>query len=194
MTKALAAAFAHLLGLPAAAAAPTPAPRVSSDDDDKQKEGESDDDYKKRKESKKAKAAQESEEARARELEAQAEVERLDGEQTRGDTPEANARRNERARCRAIFASAAAGKRPDLAAAIAFDTNMTRGEALTILENVATERPKPEAKAPGLKERMETEQIPHVDPAAPAAPDASDPKVIAQRVIAAGNKARGVAA
>lgn len=56
-------------------------------------------------------------------------------EEMRGKSPAAAARRRERARCAAIFASPAAGRNPALAASLAFNTTMTRAEAITVLES-----------------------------------------------------------
>lgn len=53
----------------------------------------------------------------------------------RGNSPAAAARRRERARCAAIFASRAAAKNPALACSLAFQTSMTRVEALSVLES-----------------------------------------------------------
>lgn len=61
----------------------------------------------------------------------------------RGNSPAAQARRREQARCAAIFASPAAGKNPALAANLAFKTRMTRQEALVVLEST------PAAAGPG---------------------------------------------
>lgn len=52
-----------------------------------------------------------------------------------GNSAAAAARRRERARCAAIFGSKAAAKNPALAANLAFNTRMTRSEALVVLEN-----------------------------------------------------------
>lgn len=56
-------------------------------------------------------------------------------EEMRGKSAAASARRRERARCAAIFASKSAGKNPALAANLAFNTSMTRKEALVVLES-----------------------------------------------------------
>lgn len=65
-------------------------------------------------------------------------------EEMRGNSAAAAARRRERARCSAIFASAAAGQNPVLAANLAFKTNMTRTEAIAVLEG------SPAASAPAV--------------------------------------------
>ncbi len=57
-----------------------------------------------------------------------------DDEEMRGKSAVAKARRREQARCAAIFASPAAGCNPVLAANLAFNTRMTRAEALATLE------------------------------------------------------------
>jgi len=56
-------------------------------------------------------------------------------EEMRGKSAAASARRRERARCAAIFGSKAAGRNPVLAANLAFNTSMTRKEALAVLES-----------------------------------------------------------
>lgn len=186
--KSEAAPFAHLLGLPPAPQAAAPAPSIEGDDDDKKRDGESDEDYDKRKKSKKAKAEKEADEECRR---VAAEAERLDNEQGRGgESPEQKARAEERARCRSIFVHPAAAKRPDVAATLAFDTNMTRGEAIRVLASTATE--KPGTKGPGLGERMSAERVPEVQPEQPGTEkDPKDPKSVAAAVIAAAAKARG---
>ncbi|MBN3852002.1 hypothetical protein G3N59_01290 [Paraburkholderia sp. Ac-20340] len=56
-----------------------------------------------------------------------------DEEEMRGKSAAARGRRRERARCAAIFGSKAAGRNPVLAANLAFNTNMTRKQALKVL-------------------------------------------------------------
>jgi hypothetical protein len=51
----------------------------------------------------------------------------------RGDSPAADARRRERARCAAILTSAAGLKHPELACVLAFRTRVSRSEALGVL-------------------------------------------------------------
>jgi len=67
-----------------------------------------------------------------------------DEEEMRGSSASAKARRRERMRCARIMGSAAAGKNPVLAANLAFNTSMTRKEALAVLEGT----PAPAAAAP----------------------------------------------
>lgn len=56
-----------------------------------------------------------------------------DEEEMRGKSAAARARRRERARCAAIFASKGAGRNPVLACKLAFTTSMTRSEAIEVL-------------------------------------------------------------
>ncbi len=58
-----------------------------------------------------------------------------DEEEMRGKSAVARARRRERARCAAIFASKAAGRNPVLAASLAFNTALTRKQALVVLRD-----------------------------------------------------------
>lgn len=59
-------------------------------------------------------------------------------EEMRSDSPEAQARRRERARCAAILTSAGGLKLPELAYALAFRTRLSRRESLAVLAD-ATE-------------------------------------------------------
>ncbi|VVD28467.1 conserved protein of unknown function [Paraburkholderia dioscoreae] len=67
-----------------------------------------------------------------------------DEEEMRGNSAAASARRRERMRCAQIMGSPAAGRNPVLAANLAFNTSMTRKEALAVL----TGTPAPAATAP----------------------------------------------
>lgn len=58
-----------------------------------------------------------------------------DEDEMRGKSASARARRRERARCAAIFASKAAARNPEMAANLAFNTSLTRKEALALLRS-----------------------------------------------------------
>ncbi|HDR9026947.1 hypothetical protein [Burkholderia vietnamiensis] len=58
-----------------------------------------------------------------------------DEEEMRGKSASARARRRERARCAAIFGCKAAAKNPVLAANLAFNTSMTRKQAIRVLND-----------------------------------------------------------
>jgi hypothetical protein len=58
-----------------------------------------------------------------------------DEDELHGKSAAANARRRERARCAAIFGSRYAARNPVLAASLAFNTSMTRDQALTVLRD-----------------------------------------------------------
>lgn len=95
------------------------------DDERKKREDESDDEY-----SARMKALDDEEKKKE-----EAKAEDDSDEEMRGDSTAAAARRRERARCAAIFGSTAAGKNPVLAANLAFNTSMSRTEALAVLDN-----------------------------------------------------------
>jgi len=110
-----------------------------------------------------------------------------DDEEMRGNSAAAKARRRERARCAAIFGCKAAGARPDVAATLAFSTNMSRHEAIAVLTSSAAGATTPRR---GLDERMAAVKVAAagVDGGA-AAPAGMSP--VAAAIIAAGEKARG---
>ncbi|QNK65755.1 hypothetical protein [Variovorax sp. PAMC26660] len=102
--------------------------KAEGDDDDerKKRDDESEDEY-----SARMKALEEEEKKKDDEAKADDDSD----EEMRGDSTAAAARRRERARCAAIFGSSAAGRNPVLAANLAFNTSMTRREAVTMLES-----------------------------------------------------------
>jgi hypothetical protein len=201
------ASFAHLLGRPVAA-------KRAEEDDDKQREGESDEDYKKRKDE--AASAQpaaeegdEDDDAPQREDEsdedykkrkdkaAAAETDdneegddKSDGDDMRkkGSRP---ARLRERARCAAIFADAAAGKNPALAATLAFNTELPRSQAIKVLRagGLAVT-----GQRNTLDRRMAANPIPAIDAGGGARAPAGGQSKAAQdgtAIIVAGMKRRG---
>lgn len=115
----------------------------AGDDDRKQRDGESDDDYAKR-----MKALDEEEDDKDKKDEAKADDD--SDEEMRGNSTAAAARKRERARCAAIFGSKAAGKNPVLAANLAFNTSMTRKEALAVLEATPAPQASVQRRNPNL--------------------------------------------
>src|SRR5471032_558437 len=152
MKNRLAAAlpFAHLLGLGVASASDD-----DSDDDMAQREGESDDEYAKRMEDEERKQRDgESDQDYAKRME------ELDGDPDDDDDGEKEkaTRTAERARCAAIFGAAAAGSRPDVAAHLAFNTDMASADAIKMLNTVASGGA-PTARS--LSSRMSSVQTPN---------------------------------
>lgn len=196
MLAGAAAPFAHLLGRPAANAARAEDNKPEDDDDDPRarRADESDEDYAKRMEEEDKKdeeakrKAEEDEEKKKEDARRKAEDADDDGDEMKGSSAAAAARGRERARCRAIFSSAAAGKRPDVAAHLAFGTDLPRSAAIALLESVASgEAPRRSA----LAQRMAGVDLPNPGGGGPEAPSANDPRAIAGRILAAADKASG---
>jgi len=199
MTAAL--GFAHLLGLPAAAAA-------RAEDDDKKKDPDADDgdddesaaraedddsdDDKDEKKGKSAKAVKDEgdddgdDEKKGGKKAAKAD----DDDDSDDDGKENAARKSERARCAAIFASPAAGTRPDMAAHLAFNTSMSSKAAVEMLGVVAAGGA-PAAR--GLAGRMASVSIPNVGAGAPAGKATTGAGSVANMIVEAGKKRRGEA-
>lgn len=187
----LLAPFAHLLGLAASA----------EDDEDKVKKGrraEEDDDKDDKDKDGKARRAEEDDEKdkdddkssrRAKGAEDDDDDEDMedDEDEMRGNSAAAKARRRERARCAAIFGCQAAGVRPDVAATLAFSTNMSRKEAIAVLTSTAAGA---EPRRRGLDDRMASLKTPvaGVDGGASAPAGMTQ---VAAAIVAAGEKARG---
>lgn len=100
------------------------------DDKDYEDEGDGDDGNPKDKKGKKADDSGESEDE-------EMEDEDDDEKEMHGKSPLAAARRRERERCAAIFNDRAAARNPQLAAQLAFNTSLTRGEAIKVLQGSA---------------------------------------------------------
>ena len=98
-------------------------------------------------------------------------------------------RRAERARCRKIFSSPAAGQRPDVAAQLAFTTNLPSAEALGILQ-AAAGGAAPQASR-RIDERMSRVSVPAIGADGGDPPRTDAPKGKAAAIVAAMNKARG---
>lgn len=185
--------FAHLLGLSAA--------RADDGDDGDAKQGvdESDEDYAKRMEDDKEKkdAAKKAEDDKK---DPSAGDDEPDDDEKKGkkakkaeesgddDDKEKAARASERARCAAIFACASAGVRPDVAAHMAFSTDMSAAAAIAMLDSMAAGAP---ARPSNLASRMAAVNAPNVGTDSAAAPAANSSQGVAARIIAAGKKRRG---
>jgi hypothetical protein len=102
-----------------------------------------------------------------------------------------SARLRERARCAAIFSDASAGKNPALAAQLAFGTDLPRSQAINVLKAgglAVASAP----RRPSLDERMAAVKVPSTGAGDASRPDAGSQSV-AQKIIAAGKRARGEA-
>ncbi len=155
---------------------------VDADDSDESAEDDVGDDSKKdSKKSKKAKRA-ESEDDDLDEDDDQ------DDDEEDEDKSAKAARRAERARCKAIFESPSAGVRPDVAAHLAFNTNMSSKAAIAMLETVAAGGA---AQPRSLAERMAKVKNTNVGADGGSAPGANTPAGVAAQIIAAGKKRRG---
>lgn len=181
--------FAHLLGR---------AGLDSGGDDSEQRDGESDEDYAKRMDEEERKQRDdETDEEYAKRME---ELDKdgdddddKEGDEADGDKEadeesdkEKAARRNERARCAAIFASEAAAARPDVAAHLAFETDMSAKAATKMLSTFAA------GGAPArtsLASRMSTVKQVNTGTGRAAAPGGAS--AVAAQILAAGKKRRG---
>lgn len=191
--------YAHLLGLGAAAPAKGLSAKAADEElDDEKKEGarraEDDDDKTddtradegeeegdKEKKSRKAKSKAKSKAGD------EGDDDDDDESAEEDDDKEKAARKSERARCKAIFASAAAGARPDVAAHLAFDTSMSASKAVSMLETVAGGS----AAVGGLSQRMATFVLPNPGATDHSKPAQSPAAASAQLIIDAGKQRRG---
>lgn len=167
--------FAHLLGLSA---------KTEKDDDKEAPEDELE-------AVEPAEATDDNDEDDRKEGDEKDDDEKDDDEEMRGDGPVASVRKRERERCAAIFAAPSAAGRPDIAATLAFNTSLSRKEAISVLDSIA-EGAVTVTKAKGLVERM-AELKPIKAGGDAEAPDPSSPKGIAAMIMAAAAKARGKA-
>ena len=188
-TLASVARFAHLLGINTKAEAPG----EEDNDAPERMDGESDEDYEKRceedKKAKKAKKAEDSDDAADAEADDKGEAGDEDDDT---DSKEKAARKAERARCAAIFGSKAAASRPDMAAHLAFETDMAAAGAIKMLDAIAAGQPKPS----GLGSRMASVHVPKIGtdndaPDANPTTAAGASALAASAILAAGKKARG---
>lgn len=106
----------------------------------------------------------------------------------------ADGRAFERARCAKIFGCAAAADRPDVAARLAFNTDMNPDAAIEVLTVAAEAGGRQSSRRPsGLSERMASLPTPKVGATAPQQQptDPKSPSAVAAAIIEAGRKRRG---
>ena len=149
----VAARFGHLIGLKASPKAQNEAEPNETDDDSKQRADESDEDYKMRTSNKSDQNGQDKSDGDADEQSndppsAETDVQNVNlndsavndrssaDDEMFGNTPIAAARARERERCSAIFSHPHAAYNVALTASLAFDTKMSREEAIGMLANV----------------------------------------------------------
>jgi hypothetical protein len=214
-----ATSFVHLLGLqrrPAAAEDTKPndddegAHATDDTDDDKKKQraGESDDEYAARMAADDDGGDDDSEAAAAEAAAAEAAARAAAKDDDDSGDSKANAiRLKERARCSAIFAHPAAAKRPDMAAHLAFGTNLSRAAAIDTLKAVAageaqmvrgvtlrSTAPARTKPADAYRARMAEQPVYEVGTDQERQPaNASSPETFAKMVMAADNRRRGIA-
>ncbi len=179
--------FAHLLGFGAKKA------EDEERDEDMKRDDETDEEY----EARKAKKAEDDkkdpedetdkdEEDEKDELEEGEEKERKEQEKAKA-AAFAEGAAAERARCAAIFGSKPAASRPDMAAHLAFNTDLDAKAAVAALDAAAVgHNPKG-----SLANRMTGVQVPAVGTDGGQRPDPNSPAAQAAAIVAAGKKARG---
>ena len=190
------ASFAHLLGISA---------KKAEDDDKKDYEKdenqmEEDDEKDKKKDAKKKADDGDDEDAKAEDQDSDGEDEENLKKKAKGkadkeneedddldDKKEKAIRNAERARCRAIFTSKSAGIRPDMAAHLAFETDLDVHAAVGLLE-VSAQGHNPRQS---LSARMAEIDLPKIGTAGGKEPDPKSPQGIAAMIVEARKKRRG---
>ncbi|MGF6700545.1 hypothetical protein OKW38_005157 [Paraburkholderia sp. MM5496-R1] len=200
--------FAHLLG---PLARPLAAARADDKDDDKKDDdGRADDDDdkdrkdddkdrkgRKSKRSKKARAEDDDDEARA-EDEGNDEASAADDDEGDDDRKDdarkaQHARLAERARGAQIFRCSAAGARPDVAAHLAFETDMRGPDAVNLLTAIASGDGTRLSRGDTLRSRMAGVSLPALGSDGGTAEDRDGPQAAASMILAAARRARGEA-
>jgi hypothetical protein len=117
-----------------------------------------------------------------------------DDEEDKKDARASAARARERARCAAIFATKAAATRPDVAAHLAFGTDLPRSAVINTLKAVAAgeHREQGRDQRPDLRSRMGAQPRYEVGTDSDR-PQKSGPEAFAARVKLADEKRRGLA-
>lgn len=185
---AVAASFAHLLGRPTPAAASTKAEDEDMEEDEEAKGAEDSDeedesDDKKDAKAKKAKKAKEDDEDETDAENDDSDEDGDDDEDTDKDGAKKAGRKAERARCAAIFGAKSAGTRPDLAAHLAFNTDLSAKAAVALLDAAAIGH-QPTKGRRSLDERMSAVKTPNPGQDGGQAPDANTAEGLAAKMRA----------
>ncbi|TOQ37548.1 hypothetical protein, partial [Vibrio parahaemolyticus] len=112
-----------------------------------------------------------------------------DGEDDEDNKDVKKGRRAERKRCARIFGSKAAAARPDMAAHLAFNTNLSSSEAISTLKAMGG-APEPQSNRRSLDARMREEEQVRLGQDAQAAPKGSA-EAVAQRMTNLYNRYKG---
>jgi hypothetical protein len=168
------------------------------EEDDKkkaEKKDEDEDDEEEDDGEKKAETSDDEEEASTRSRSRRAKSGDEDDEDDKKNAKASAARARERARCAAIFATKAAGRRPDVAAHLAFGTDLPRSAVINTLKAVAAGERREEVvqgQRPDLRSRMGAQPRYEVG-TEEERPQRSGAETFAARVKLADEKRRGLA-
>lgn len=195
--------FAHLIGRKAKATEEddektrkAKGRRVEDDDEEENAENddpesEDQDDEKEGRKAKKAKSkkAEDDDEDPDAEDDENAEGDDEDAEDDEDNKDVKKGRRAERKRCASIFSSKAAAARPDMAAHLAFNTNLSSSEAISTLKAMGS-TPAPQSNRRSLDARMREEEQVRLGQDAQVAPEGSA-EAVAQRMTSLYNRHKG---
>lgn len=189
--------FAHLIGRKAKATEEDDektrkAKGRRAEDDDEEENAENDDpeseDQEEEKEGRKGKKAK-SKKAEDEDEDPDAEGDDEDAEDDEDNKDVKKGRRAERKRCARIFGSKAAAARPDMAAHLAFNTNLSSSEAISTLKAMGS-TPAPQSNRRSLDARMREEEQVRLGQDAQVAPEGSA-EAVAQRMTNLYNRHKG---
>ncbi|MCG9534220.1 hypothetical protein [Providencia huaxiensis] len=197
--------FAHLIGRKAKATEEDDEKtrkakgRLVEDDDEEENaenddpESEDQDDEKEGRKAKKAKSKKaendDDEDPDAEDDDEDAEDDDEDAEDDEDNKDVKKGRRAERKRCARIFSSKAAAARPDMAAHLAFNTNLSSSEAISTLKAMGS-TPAPQSNRRSLDARMREEEQVRLGQDAQVAPEGSA-EAVAQRMTSLYNRHKG---
>ena len=190
--------FAHLIGRKAKATEEDDEKTRKSkgrrvEDDDEEENAENDDpeseDQDDEKEGRKAKKAKSKKAEDDDDEDPDAEDDDEDAEDDEDNKDVKKGRRAERKRCARIFGSKAAAARPDMAAHLAFNTNLSSSEAISTLKAMGS-TPAPQSNRRSLDARMREEEQVRLGQDAQVAPEGSA-EAVAQRMTSLYNRHKG---